>query len=66
MELEGLKRGLANLKQNGIKASTLIKDRHLSIRKHMREHEKETDHRVDVWHTSKGIFIALHIFLYFV
>ena len=64
MELEGLKRGLSHLKEYGITVDGLVTDRHLPTRKHMREEEKQTDHRVDMWHTSKGIYITNNLIIF--
>ena len=60
MELDGLKKGLEELK-NKVKISHLITDRHSSIKKHMRDnhskphHEQQIIHRFDVWHMAKGM-----------
>lgn len=55
MELEGLKRGLEFLGQEGVRVGSLVTDRHRSIAKFMREQQEEIDHYYDVWHVAKGI-----------
>lgn len=52
MELEGLKRGLAVIKDADVTIKTLITDRHSGIKKYMRENEEAIDHRFDCWHLS--------------
>lgn len=54
MEKEGLLRGLAFFKAEGVAIKSLTTDRHPSIRKHMMENEKSIVHYFDGWHISKG------------
>ena len=57
MELEGLKRGLDYLTgvcRLDIKA--LVTDRHVMIKKYMRENQPDIQHYFDVWHIAKGKF----------
>jgi len=63
MELEGLKRGLAFLKERNISISSLVTDRHAGIKKYLRENEGDIDHRFDCWHLSKSMFIYLHLLI---
>ena len=55
MELEGLKRGLAFLKDKGINIKSLTTDRHVGVKKYMRENMPTVDHWFDVWHVAKGV-----------
>ncbi|CAC5398257.1 unnamed protein product [Mytilus coruscus] len=56
MELEGLKRGLSLLMDtNNIEVSTLVTDRHVMIKKFMKDNHPEINHYFDVWHIAKGI-----------
>jgi hypothetical protein len=56
MELEGLKRGLRNLAANHIKVTDLTTDRHVQVRKFMREEMADIRHWFDVWHMAKGMY----------
>lgn len=60
MELEGLKRCLATVKEN-VRVAALITDRHASIRKHMEMNEKHTTHYYDSWHLIKSKECQLYI-----
>ncbi|XP_068757420.1 uncharacterized protein [Montipora capricornis] len=55
MELEGLKRSLTVIKNQGVDIKTLVTDRHSGIKKYMREQEKDIDHRFDCWHMATNI-----------
>ncbi|XP_014678607.1 PREDICTED: uncharacterized protein LOC106818407 [Priapulus caudatus] len=55
MELEGLKRVLTTLNDNDIAVASIITDRHVQIRKFLREKHPEIHHWFDVWHLSKGV-----------
>ncbi|XP_034078893.1 uncharacterized protein LOC117550588 [Gymnodraco acuticeps] len=55
MELEGLKRGLQKLKDEGVTIASITTDRHGSVKKYMREKEPSIEHWFDVWHVAKGI-----------
>ena len=62
MELEGLKRGLEYLTGTcRINVQDLITDRHVMIKKYMKEKQKETNHYFDVWHIAKGKKIVCNI-----
>ena len=55
MEKLGLVKVFNETKDENIKISQLTTDRHVQIKKYMREKEKEIDHQFDVWHFSKSI-----------
>lgn len=57
MELEGLKRGLQFFAGQNLQVNSLVTDRHRSISKYMREDQSEIDHRYDVWHIAKGVYL---------
>lgn len=54
MEKEGLERSLKYLTEEGLSVNTLITDRHVQIRKYMREKWPAVKHRLDGWHVGKG------------
>lgn len=54
MEKEGLERSLQFLTDEGLSVNTLITDRHVQIRKHLREKWPAVKHRFDGWHIGKG------------
>ena len=54
MEKEGLERSLKFLTEDGLSVDTLITDRHVQIRKYMRERWPAVKHRLDGWHVGKG------------
>ena len=53
MELEGLKRALAFIEENGVSYDTLISDRHGQVRKFMRTEKKGKKHHFDVFHVAE-------------
>ncbi|KAH9366460.1 hypothetical protein HPB48_022141 [Haemaphysalis longicornis] len=55
MEKYGLVKGLQELKGRGITVASLTTDRHPGIKKHMRLHEPDTEHKFDIWHVAKGL-----------
>ncbi|XP_013411059.1 uncharacterized protein LOC106174182 [Lingula anatina] len=55
MELEGLKRGVEFLQEQGMTMDCLITDRHVQVRKYMREENPEKQHLFDVFHVAKGV-----------
>ena len=61
MELEGLKRCMGQLDQDGLTAEVLVTDRHPSVKKYMREQRQETKHYYDVWHVVKGRHAYMYI-----
>ena len=54
MEKLGLIKVLDEAKSK-LNIKRLTTDRHMQIKKYMREHESEIDHQFDVWHFSKSI-----------
>lgn len=54
MELEGLKRGLKFLHEEGIEVTDLVTDRHSQVKKYMRVEHPSINHWFDVWHVAKG------------
>ena len=54
MEKEGLQRSLQFLTDEGLSVDNLITDRHVQIRKQMREKWPAVKHRLDGWHIGKG------------
>ena len=50
MELEGLKRSLVLLEAH----DAIVTDRHVQIKKYMREQQPSVQHLFDVWHIAKG------------
>ena len=57
MEKEGLARSLTFLTGEGLSINTLITDRHVQIRKYMRERWPGVKHRLDGWHAGKGEYL---------
>ncbi|XP_064476240.1 uncharacterized protein LOC135390343 [Ornithodoros turicata] len=55
MELEGLKRALQFLRNQGMVVHRLITDRHVQIQCYMRKENPDIEHLYDVWHVAKGI-----------
>ena len=56
MELEGLKRCLRKLEEEGICVSDLVTDRHAQVKAYIRDEQPEITHWFDVWHVAKGNF----------
>ena len=54
MELEGLRRSIAHLQEQGIEVSDFTTDRHPQVKKYMREKHPTVNHWFDVWHVAKG------------
>lgn len=54
MEFLGFKNCMGYLLGCGVVISTLITDRHASIRKYMREQLKNIRHYFDLWHIKKS------------
>ena len=64
MELEGLKRSLQFLEAQLMDIKRIITDRHVQVKKYIREQHPNIEHRFDVWHVAKGmlhevIFLAV-------
>lgn len=55
MEKEGLARSVEFLNSNDLHLDTIVTDRHVQIRKWVRENMGDTKHCVDVWHVAKGL-----------
>ena len=63
MELDGLKRCLADLESAGVKISSLTTDRHPHIEGYLRKNTSIV-HHFDTWHVVKGeslLALVLHI-----
>lgn len=56
MEKEGFIRSITNIESKGLKIEKIITDRHLQIRKHVREIMPNTTQNYNVWHVAKGMF----------
>ena len=55
MELEGLKRALAMLKEGDIDVSHLVTDRHNQVKYYMSRDKRNIIHMLNVWHVAEGI-----------
>ncbi|XP_056013504.1 uncharacterized protein LOC130052444 [Ostrea edulis] len=55
MELEGFKRSFTSLTDNYIKINTFCSDRHVQIRKYLKDHLPHISHQFDVWHLANSI-----------
>ncbi|XP_070532871.1 uncharacterized protein [Ptychodera flava] len=55
MEKEGLIRSLADLEGEGFTIGTIVTDRHVQIRKWLRENMPNVEHLSAVWHIAKGL-----------
>ena len=55
MEKLGFRRTLDELLQAGMEVSTVATDRHMGIRKLLKDDYPEIDHQFDIWHISKSI-----------
>lgn len=55
MELDGLKRMLAELKDLKLTVTSLTTDRHPHIESYMRKNEAGILHVFDTWHVAKGL-----------
>ena len=55
MEKVGFKKVLSQLKDEGVQIQQLTTDRHVQVRKYLREHETEINHQFDIWHFNKSI-----------
>ncbi|XP_055884447.1 uncharacterized protein LOC129926168 [Biomphalaria glabrata] len=54
-ELEGLKRSLCFLEENGLIIKSLTTDRHTSVSKFIRTEKNYIRHFYDIWHVAKGL-----------
>ena len=64
MELEGLKRALRFLAEQGNPPAVVVTDRHASIKKYMREQQPTIRHQFDVWHVAKGMYTIVQTYLH--
>ena len=55
MEKYGLIKTLDSLEETGVNVACLTTDRHISIRKYMREDRSKILHQFDIWHVSKSV-----------
>lgn len=62
MELEGLKRGLSVLHDKGVQVVNVVTDRHVMVKKYMREQHPDKTHGFDVWHVANSKFNLLVLF----
>ena len=62
LEPEGLKRGIKYQGSQALVINTFVSDRHVQIRKWVKENLPHTQHYFDIWHVAKGIIC--HIFFY--
>lgn len=60
MELEGLKRCLNKVEEDGIVITDLVTDRHSQVKAFMKKERSDVNHWFDVWHVAKGIYIYIH------
>ncbi len=54
MELEGLKRGLGELKKRRVPWGSIVTDRHIGIKSFLRDTYKNVAHWFDIWHMAKS------------
>lgn len=60
MELEGFKRVMQYVTDQGLEVSKLVTDRHRQLAKYVREKHSGVNHMFDVWHVAKGIQKKVH------
>ena len=66
LEPEGLTRGIKFLESQALVTNTFVSDRHVQIRKQVKENLPHSQHYFDIWHVAKGIsFIIFIIFFIF-
>ena len=66
LEPEGLTRGIKFLESQALLKNTFVSDRHVQIRKWVKENLPHTQHYFDIWHVAKGIsFLFFMSFFYF-
>ena len=61
MEKEGLKRCIKYLTDEGQSVNTLVTDRHVQIRKYMRERWPAVKHQLDGWHVYVQLYMHVHV-----
>ena len=55
MEKYGFKKVLQSIKDSDINITKITTDRHIQVKKYLREEEQDIEHQFDVWHFSKNI-----------
>lgn len=55
MELIGFERTMEDMKRDNLKITTIATDRHVQIRKCIKDKYPEINHQFDVWHLAKSI-----------
>lgn len=55
MELEGLKKILQRLDNNGLSINGITTDRHKQVRAFLRKERPDIEHQFDIWHVGKNI-----------
>ena len=55
MEKLGFVKALKEIEEKGIKIKQITTDRHLQIRKYLREERPDLNHQFDVWHVCKNL-----------
>ncbi|XP_037515360.1 uncharacterized protein LOC119391782 [Rhipicephalus sanguineus] len=55
MEKAGFVRGLSAIRSQQLTVAAITTDRHVGIRKHVREQESGLEHELDSWHVVKGV-----------
>ena len=60
MELAGLKRAVTEIEERGITFKALVTDRHIGVKKYIREMQPDKTHYFDVFHVAKCEY-AIHI-----
>ena len=55
MELEGLKRCLAEVEAHGVNFSGIVTDRHCQVTAYLKNSYPNKDHQVDIFHVAKSI-----------
>ena len=59
MELHGFKRCIAQLQNHGIEINQVITDRHVQMKKYIKENMPSVRHSFDVWHVVKSENVVL-------
>lgn len=53
MEKEGLKRSITFLENKDLKIGKMVTDRHVQIRKWLKDEKPDIAHFFDIWHIAK-------------
>ena len=59
MEKEGLVRCIQYLSTHDVTIDVIVTERHVQIKKYIKDNLPKTDHRFDVWHIAKGMCFLL-------